>query len=368
LFIGTDQDNYIRLVAAANKNGSGAGGTGLQFASESAGVFTANPTGNNPSLNFGSIQNLDLRLVGLPSEGKISAHYRVDSTSEAAWQLIGTISNGPFLTNGLPTGIVTTHNGTSSTVSFVFDYFSIEHTDIVARINAGHNAVTTNGASWSADSPTDRPYSSGGSNYVLSSFTCPNIQNTTDDILYCSERSGGNPGNPLSYTIPVNTPGLYQVRLHFAEIYFGLSGNPPGGPGKRVFDVKMEGATVLNNYDIIAQAGASARAITETIPITVTDGALNIVLDATLASSVDQGKVSAIEVWGPITAPLIIATPTPVTPSATPITPTATGTTPTATGTTPTATGTTPTATSTTPTATAVPTLPQVVWIPLVMR
>ncbi|MBA3469206.1 MAG: PQQ-dependent sugar dehydrogenase [Herpetosiphonaceae bacterium] len=347
LFIGTDQDNYIRLVATANRNGNGTGGTGLQFARETNGIFAANPTSNNPSLTFNSIQNLDLRLIGTPATGAISAYYRDDSAPNPDWQLIGTLTNVPFLANGLPAGIVTTNSGSSATVSFVFDYFTIEHTDIVARINAGAAAVTTNGANWSADSVADHPYSAGGSTYILSSFTCPNIQNTTADILYCSERSGGSSTNPLTYTIPVSSSGQYQVRLHFAEIYWGVNQNPPGAPGKRVFDVKMEGTTVLPNYDIIARAGASARAITETLSITVTDGALNIRLDATLPASVDQGKISAIEVWGPIIAPAIIPTATPITP--TPITPTAV------------------TPTSTTPTATTGP-LDPVIWIPLMLR
>jgi hypothetical protein len=46
------------------------------------------------------------------------------------------------------------------------------------------------------------------------------------------------------------TPGTYEVRLYFAEIYSGAQ-----GVGKRVFDVMIEGATVLDNYDIFADVG-----------------------------------------------------------------------------------------------------------------
>ncbi|MGB3149822.1 MAG: malectin domain-containing carbohydrate-binding protein, partial [Maribacter sp.] len=66
---------------------------------------------------------------------------------------------------------------------------------------------------------------------------------------------------------------------------------------QRIFDVAIEGATVLNDFDINAVAGPQT-AVTRTFNVTVVDGVLNINLDATGGDGVDQPKLSAIEVVG----------------------------------------------------------------------
>ena len=48
------------------------------------------------------------------------------------------------------------------------------------------------------------------------------------------------------------TPGQYEVRLYFAEIYSGAFAT-----GARVFDVAIEGQTVLNDYDVFADVGGN---------------------------------------------------------------------------------------------------------------
>jgi outer membrane protein assembly factor BamB len=58
--------------------------------------------------------------------------------------------------------------------------------------------------------------------------------------------------------VPVTTPahgkGRYRVRLGFSA--------PPGDkPGQRVFDVRLNGKTVLAGFDIVKEAGAADRAI-----------------------------------------------------------------------------------------------------------
>jgi len=59
------------------------------------------------------------------------------------------------------------------------------------------------------------------------------FDNDADDILYQTERFATN----LTYQIPVEN-GLYDVRLHFAEIFFNSE-------NLRVFDVAIEGVDVL---------------------------------------------------------------------------------------------------------------------------
>jgi hypothetical protein len=150
------------------------------------------------------------------------------------------------------------------------------------RINAGGEAYLASGnKQFTADQ-----YFSGIDR--TSGITSGNILNTTDDVLYrtgrCSER--------FDYNIPVRN-GKHSVVLHFAETWFGVSGRGPGGTGSRKFGVVIEEDLKLSEYDIYTKAGGALRAIKETIPVTVTDGILNIEF---MSGSKDIPRVSAIEV------------------------------------------------------------------------
>ena len=114
---------------------------------------------------------------------------------------------------------------------------------------------------------------------------------------YVSERWGNT--NTMSYDIPVNS-GAYQVVLHFAELYFGAAGSglSNGGPGKRIFDVTIEGVLELDNFDINAKVGPQTPT-TESFTVNVNDGKLNIDFSSLgTDGGVAQPKISAIEVLG----------------------------------------------------------------------
>jgi len=156
---------------------------------------------------------------------------------------------------------------------------------VLYRIDAGGSGGTFSGVSWAADA-----YFTGG---VVSNLPNP-IANTTDDGLYTTERSTSADTLGFSYALPV-TNGTYTVRLHFAELYW-VGGANRGIPGvnKRVFNVQLEGTTVLTNYDITADVGYLA-AVTKTFTVTVTDGTLNINFPA---ASVNRPTLAALEVIG----------------------------------------------------------------------
>jgi poly(3-hydroxybutyrate) depolymerase len=127
---------------------------------------------------------------------------------------------------------------------------------IVAAINAGGGAYTaSDGTPYAADTAFD-----GGSTQVSNA----DLGNTDDDPLYNDWRFGN-----FAYRLPVY-PGEYAVELHFADTY-------NGAPGQRVFDVAIEGATVLDDLDIIASVGTNT-ALVRTFDVVVADGVLDIVL------------------------------------------------------------------------------------------
>ncbi len=157
---------------------------------------------------------------------------------------------------------------------------------VVVRINSGGGAVTLDDEAFGADDY----FTGNGKSYTNPQVT--EIQGTTQDAIYRSERSTTQSLGSFGYAIPV-TNGTYTVRLHFAEIYFGAPGGGPGGAGKRVFSATLEDESVLTNYDINQEVGP-VTAVIKTFTTEVTDQELTL----NFTASVDQPKVSAIEVFG----------------------------------------------------------------------
>ena len=146
--------------------------------------------------------------------------------------------------------------------------------------------INTGGVAFNASTNifTDDQYFSGGTTFTNAIA----IANTSDDALFQDERFVGN-GGFFNYNIPV-TNGNYLVELYFAEIFFGTSPTRPGGVGSRLFDVSIEGALVLDDYDIFLDAGGAAIAIIKTFNTNVSDGTLNILFDGV----VNNAKINAL--------------------------------------------------------------------------
>jgi hypothetical protein len=78
------------------------------------------------------------------------------------------------------------------------------------------------------------------------------IHGTRDAELYRTRREGA-----FRYDIPLK-PGVYEMRLHFAETVYGDDNPAGGGETSRVFTVRINGKEVLTNFDVVADGGASA--------------------------------------------------------------------------------------------------------------
>lgn len=75
----------------------------------------------------------------------------------------------------------------------------------------------------------------------------PAIANTVDDKIYQMYRGRVDNAGLLTFNLPDS--GKVEVRLHFAELFWGTPRQPGNGTGKRIFDVvTAEGKTVMNNY------------------------------------------------------------------------------------------------------------------------
>ena len=127
------------------------------------------------------------------------------------------------------------------------------NTNVLYRVNAGGPglAATDNGPDWLADSTDFDPgaaYRNTGSNTGTSgpiSNVDPSVPASTPRAIFDSERWA-----PSSWHFGVAGGTSIQVRLYFANRYGGTS-----QPGQRVFDVDLDGTQVLNQYDIVPDAG-----------------------------------------------------------------------------------------------------------------
>jgi len=211
--------------------------------------------------------------LNLNSTSDTDLTYSLTSSASWLWTVPGTLtvphgSMQPLTVRVDPVGLVpgrvynatidlTTNAGRTPTLA-------VPVTLVVPGYRKGVDAGATgaftdaNADGWVADQ-ADAP---GGFGYIGPGFvetTTKAIANTSDDKLYQSQRSG-----MAGYRFENLPAGVYQVELDFAELR-NLA------PGKRVFDVSLNGTVVLPGYDVAASVGTLA-ADRRTFFVTVAQG------------------------------------------------------------------------------------------------
>ncbi|MFG1702044.1 S8 family serine peptidase [Nonomuraea sp. M3C6] len=132
-----------------------------------------------------------------------------------------------------------------------------------AAVEAGGSSSVTDSAgdTWRAD----REYRPGGYGYVggKASTSREPIKGTTEQALYRSAREGVR-----EYRFDHVPDGVYTVELGFAETQYKH-------PGKRVFDVAIEGEPAIQALDLAREAGPNT-AVSRQYTVQVTDGRLDV--------------------------------------------------------------------------------------------
>lgn len=145
------------------------------------------------------------------------------------------------------------------------------------RVDCGNTAAFTDAAGnvWNDDT-----CSVGGStvNRVTDAgtdFTVTGVTNK-DTIVFQTERYSVT--NYAFYNVP---NGAYTVILCFCETYATpLYSGGLTGTGQRVFNVSINGSSVLSNFDVWATAGNAFTAVYEPFNVTVTGDSINIAFTA----------------------------------------------------------------------------------------
>lgn len=306
LMFGPNDDNFMKLVARALPDG----GVGLEFYKEIQGA--GDRMGDLiPLANPSALQSLELMLLTDPQAKTVHAAYQAiyNTGADSGVVLLPNFVSlkgddfGRFMTAQSKAGILSSNKG-GTPFTATFDRFAIESNEaplaarrVIDRFDVGSNSSFPAPTGWRSDAgfftPSDAPSEIGAGSQA-------DIANTTNDTIYRTYRAripgvSQTTGEAvLAYNFPL-APGNYDVRLHFAEIFFGVAGGGPAGSGvgSRVFDINIEGKTLLQNFDITAAAGGAMTAVVVPVEdIQVNDGVLNLNLNA----DVNYGAISGIEI------------------------------------------------------------------------
>jgi endoglucanase len=155
----------------------------------------------------------------------------------------------------------------------------------VLRVNAGgvKPYKDSQGNVWQPD----KEYKKGGGYGFVGGDTIDRgadmkIQGTNDPKIYQTEHWS------MDNFFAEVPNGKYTVRMHFAETYEGIDSEGP-----RVYDVKIQGAVVLKDFNIQKITGGVQKAlIREFKGITVTNG----ILDIAFVSKLQNPEINGIEI------------------------------------------------------------------------
>ncbi|MGA2651526.1 MAG: malectin domain-containing carbohydrate-binding protein [Terracidiphilus sp.] len=288
---------YYFIVEAVDQDGTSGASSQIAATTPATPACTAvpsAPTGLTPTLSTSTSISLTWTATTPPAYCSISSYSVYGGTTANPTALIASGLTGTTYTN---TGLsaATTYyyvvkavdaDGTSAASAQASDTTQAAGS---VSINAGGPAVSNSGGG-DYSFVADEDYGTAGTTYsVTTPIVIPaSVTDAAPEAVYQDARQGA-----VTYTIPGLTAGtIYIVRLHFAELYFTAAGS-------RVFDVSINGAAVLTNFDIVAASGAQYTAMVEQFTTTPNSGG-DIVIAFTAIT--DQPMINGIEVFGASTA------------------------------------------------------------------
>ncbi|GAA4579048.1 hypothetical protein GCM10023176_56060 [Micromonospora coerulea] len=169
--------------------------------------------------------------------------------------------------------------------------------DVLYRINAGGPAVTAaGGPAWATDT-IDAPsqYHNVGSTtkgYTTLATLDATVPSGTPAAIYSDERWDPSTAPDMQWDFPVPAGQQVQVRIYLANRYSGTA-----TPGKRIFDVSIDGLVRLNDFDPVVEAGGTDRGTMRAVTIT-SDGNVDIdfgrVVENPLVQAIELVKVAPL--------------------------------------------------------------------------
>jgi regulation of enolase protein 1 (concanavalin A-like superfamily) len=200
-----------------------------------------------------------------------------ESSDGTTWTEVGSAMIP--MSAGVYVGLAATAQNNAAITTTTFDQVAL-----TSQVHFGDRAIDAGGGAAGSYLPdTDFTVDAGSTYAVSNPISTRGVTDPAPQAVYQSERWG-----VFTYTIPDLTPGaLYDVRLHFAEIFFN-------SPGQREFNVAINGQQVLTNFDVDSAAGGPDQAIVEPF-LALADSHGRIVIQFTQGAA-DNPKISGIQV------------------------------------------------------------------------
>jgi hypothetical protein len=265
----TEGHNYYLAVAAYDSNGI----EGV-YSPECSGLVLMNS-------NISALANSNSASVAWQTnksaDGQVEYWTGTSSHLTTAANSTFSTSHDETLSNLIPNTaynyrVISTDAGGSVSTSAVCTF----QTPSGYAINAGGNAV--------ARFMADGNFSGGTVSQSTNAIDLTGTINPAPSAVYQSGRTGSN----FAYTFGnLRSGGKYLVRLHFAETDYVTS-------GQRLFRVYINNFRVLNNFDIVANAGKANKAIVKQFSLTV--GSTRQILVQFLQGKVGNPKVNGLEI------------------------------------------------------------------------
>ena len=291
----TPSTTYYYKVAAVDADGTSAASAQAQATTlaGSCNAVPSAPTGLTATASSSSAIGLSWTAVTPPTNCTISSYTVYGGTTANPTTVIASGVTG------------TTYSNTGLAASTTY-YYLVKAVDADGTSAASAQAQATtqpsgsggdfiaiacggpaesNSGGGDASFVADVDFSGGADNSHTSktiNLTQPGV-NAAPMAVYQYGRAG-----TMTYTIPGMVAGSqHTVLLHFSENYFTAK-------GKRVFNVAINGTTVLSDFDIYATAGAEYKALVETF--TATANSSGDIVIAFTKGTADQALIMGIEI------------------------------------------------------------------------
>ncbi len=164
----------------------------------------------------------------------------------------------------------------------------------------GRTIAVNSGGAMAGEYQADAGFTGGFTFTSSKPINTSAVEKAAPEAVYQSERFGSS----FTYRSPVLAEGRrYLVRLHFAEVWWGVDGygGTSTGLGKRIFDVSINNLRqpekkVLTNFDVFKEAGGANKAVVrEFEAYSDGTGTINFKFEAAANSPDRNAKVSGIE-------------------------------------------------------------------------
>jgi len=236
-------------------------------------------------LSASAVSSSGINLSWTASTSSCAVTYKVFRRTTSGFtpansnQVAGGVSGTSFSDTGLAAStsyfylVEASNSGGTSGASNQASATTQAGTTTTVQINSGGPAVSPFVA--------DEDFSGGSTINHANTIDLSGVTNPAPMAVYQTARVGN-----FTYVIPGFTVGSsHTLRMHFAETYWSA-------PGKRVFNVTINGTQVLTNFDVFAAAGAKNKAVIEQFTANANSSGQFVI---TFTSVVDNSLVSGIE-------------------------------------------------------------------------